>query len=73
VFLGIATRTIEQVEHLVFLSGVVVGVATELSLDLELPAEERWILSVREGARIREFLGSRKSRGFDQWHQIIPF
>jgi hypothetical protein len=66
VFLGIATYIIKQVEHLVFLSGIVVGVAMELSLDLELLAKEHWILSVKEGARIREFLGSRKSRGFNQ-------
>jgi len=56
---------IKQVEYLVFLSSIVIGVAMELSLDLELLAKEHWILSIREGARIREFLRSRKSRGFN--------
>jgi hypothetical protein len=64
---------IKQVEHLVLLSRVIVGIIAELPLDLELLAKEHWVLSIREGAWIREFLRSRKSRGFDQWHWIIPF
>jgi hypothetical protein len=46
VLLGVAARTIEQVKHFVLLILVVVGIAPEFALDLELPAEESGVLSV---------------------------
>ena len=46
VLLGVTARTIEQVKHFVLLILVIVGISSEFALDLELPAEERWVLSV---------------------------
>ena len=46
VLLGVAARTIEQVKHFVLLILVIVGIGSEFALDLELPVEECWVLSV---------------------------
>jgi hypothetical protein len=67
VLLSITTHIIKQVEHLVLLSGIIVSVALEFSLDLELSTKKRGVLSIKEGAWIKEFLRSRKSRGFNQY------
>ena len=43
-FLGVAARSIKQVEHLVFLGGV--SIIEELPLDPEPPAKKSTVLSV---------------------------
>ena len=48
VLLGVSACTVKQVEHLVLLVLVVVGITPKFALDLELPAEEGGVLSVRE-------------------------
>ena len=54
--LGVSRYMVKQVEHLVFLVLEVIGVASELALDLELPAEERGVPSVREWDWVWQFL-----------------
>ena len=48
VFLGVATRSVEQVKHFILLILEMVSVTPKFPLDLELPAEEGGVLSVRE-------------------------
>ncbi len=46
--LGIPAHIVKQVEHLVFLILIIVGITSEFALDLELLAKKRRILFVRE-------------------------
>ena len=54
--LGVSYYTVKQVEYSVLLVLEVIGVASELALDLELPAKECGIPSVREWDWVWQFL-----------------
>ena len=54
--LGVSAYIIKQVKHLVFFILVIVGVAPEFALDLELLAKESGILSIREWHEVKELL-----------------
>ncbi len=56
VLLYVSSSTIEYVEHLVLLYSKVVGVSSQLAFDLDNPAIESRIFSVRQRCRVRQLL-----------------